>query len=156
MTDALSPLPVSLALYFQTTLGLSGACTALTREMRARLSAAPAQTGPESPHPEALLRAQRFGDHVGQPHGQQDGQHEQDDGDLRWDHGQWEGPIHVDAEDVLQVTVAARGGRGKAMGHRLWGPHIGPSRQVKTEIRDLGRGLRVSSSIYTHFILYPL
>ena len=69
---------------------------------------------------------QQLGDHVGQPYGQQGGAREQDDGDLRREDGQWEGPVDVDAEGGLQVTVTARGGWGEAVGHRLWGPHPSP------------------------------
>lgn len=71
---------------------------------------------PEVLEPEALLGVQLLGDHVGQPHGQQGGHREQDDGELRRDDGQREGAIDVDTEGGLQVTVAARG----RWGERPW------------------------------------
>lgn len=70
---------------------------------------------PEALEPEALLGVQQLGDGVGQPHGQQHGHHERDDGDRRRDDGQGEGPVHVDAEGGVQVTVAAG-----AVGERPW------------------------------------
>jgi hypothetical protein len=76
-----------------------------------RAAAAP-QPGEQLLEAVAPLCAQHLGDHVGQPHRQEDGAHQQEDGDFRRDNGQGVGPVHIDAEDGLQMAVAAGAGRG--------------------------------------------
>lgn len=124
-----------------------------TLETRTRPSAPVAQTDPVPCQPAAQLRVQQFGDHVGQPHRQQDGNHEQENGDLRHEEGQWEGPVHVDAEGGCQVTVAARGGWGETTGHCLQGPCLYP--ENNTEMRALDRHQDSKSHICPLNFIHP-
>ena len=101
-------------------------CSAPAPETCTRLPASLVQSDPEAVPLEALLGVQQLGDHVSQPNGQQGGRREQDNGDLRREDGQWEGPVDVDAEGGLQATVAARGGWVESVGHRLQGPRPSP------------------------------
>ena len=72
-------------------------CSAPAPETCTRLPASLVQSDPEAVPLEALLGVQQLGDHVSQPNGQQGGRREQDNGDLRREDGQWEGPVDVDA-----------------------------------------------------------
>lgn len=141
MTDAQATCLFCMQ-FIMTTLSLQ--CTSAPKlETRTRLSAPVAQTVPVPFETVALLRGQPFGDHVGQPHRQQDGYHDQGNGGLRAEDVQWEGPVHVDAEGGRQVTVAERGGWGETMmGHCLYPENI------NTKMRALDRYQDSRSHIY--------
>lgn len=147
MTDAQATCLLCMQ-FIMTTLSLQ--CTSAPElETRTRLSAPVAQTDPVPFEPVALLHVQQFGDHVGQPHRQQDGYHDQGNGELRLDDAQWEGPVHVDAEGGRQVTVAARGWWGETMGHCLYPENI------NTKMRALDRYQDSRSHIYPLNSIHP-
>lgn len=147
MTDAQATCLLCMQ-FIMTTLSLQ--CTSAPElETRTRLSAPVAQTDPVPFEPVALLHVQQFGDHVGQPHRQQDGYHDQGNGELRLDDAQWEGPVHVDAEGGRQVTVAARGWWGETMGHCLYPENI------NTKMRVLDRYQDSRSHIYPLNSIHP-